>query len=185
MKPLLYNRDAALVDQWTKTANLDCLLLPFMEWQGVMLHQKNLILNTWNFLLAIRLLNIYRSARSGSDTCWLTIKSMPVRMGVVSRHGDWCLNGSPSQAPAIMRSELRTGGNVHNRVLNMPVKAYAIAQKGKASGSSAANAAVPNPCELQSLHHTQYKFLLPSYSVIQLACFRKEDFLWARPSIAD
>jgi hypothetical protein len=40
------------------------------------------------FLLAIRLLNIYRSARSGSDTCWLTIKSMPVQMGVVSRHGD-------------------------------------------------------------------------------------------------
>lgn len=24
MKPVLYNRDAALVDQWTKTANLDC-----------------------------------------------------------------------------------------------------------------------------------------------------------------
>lgn len=87
------------------------------------------------------------------------------------------MNGSPSQAPAIMRSELRTGGNVHNRVLNMPVKAYAIAQKGKASGSSAANAAVPNPCELQSLHQTQYKFLFPSYSVIQLACSRKEDFL--------
>jgi hypothetical protein len=29
-----------------------------------------------------------QSARSGSDTCWLTIKSMPVQMGVVSRHGD-------------------------------------------------------------------------------------------------
>jgi hypothetical protein len=40
---------------------------------------------------------------------------------------------------------------VHNRVLNMPVKAYAIAQKGKASGSSAANAAVPNPCELEAV----------------------------------
>ena len=34
---------------------------------------------------------------------------------------------------------------------NMPVNAYAMAQKGRASGSFAESAAVPNPCALQQI----------------------------------
>lgn len=53
-----------------------------------------------------------------------------------------------------MSNEVRTGGIAHKIVLTIPVSAYAMAQKGRASGSFPANAAVPNPCALCNSRQT-------------------------------
>ena len=63
-------------------------------------------------------------------------------------HGLW-QDFNSYQSPTIASKDCLTIGIQQKTEQNMPVKAYAMAQKGSASGSFAESAAVPNPCALQ------------------------------------
>ena len=49
-----------------------------------------------------------------------------------------------------------TAGTEQIREPNIPVRAYAMAQNGRASGSFADSAAVPNPCALEQTREEQF-----------------------------
>lgn len=53
--------------------------------------------------------------------------------------------GDDQDQPTIASRLCLTAGTEHTREPNIPVRAYAIAQNGRASGSFADRAAVPSP----------------------------------------